>query len=181
MKGIHIQTLAADEVSRAGEIDRSERMHVGYRVEDGRLVRDDGDWNSVPWSLEGDSHSVTAIVRGLEEVRGDGGTVWGAFDGSGRLVGIASLRPRLTQTQAQMDLLHVSNGHRRCGIGSMLCQQAEDAARASGAREMYVSATPHRLRRRVLSKPGVQADRHARSQALGPGTGRRPHDPHAAA
>jgi ribosomal protein S18 acetylase RimI-like enzyme len=142
MPTTHIRVLLPHEITRVREIDRSERMRVGYRVQDGRLIRQDGDWSSVPWRPKGESHSVTAVVGGLQRVLADGGSVWGAFDERGRMVGIASFRPRLTVTQAQLDLLHVSNGHRRRGIGSMLCKQTEDVARASGAKELYVSATP---------------------------------------
>ncbi len=142
MTTLDIRTLLPHEFPRVREIDRTEEMHVGYRVECGRLIRHDGDWSSVPWRPEGDSHSVSSIICGLEEVLADGGTIWGAFDERGRMVGVASLRPRLTQTQAQMDLLHVSHGQRRCGIGTQLLHHVKDAARAAGAQEIYVSATP---------------------------------------
>ena len=142
MSSVNIRSLLPQEFPRVCEIDRTEEMHVGYRAEGGRLIRQEGDWSSVPWRPEGASHSVTSIIRGLEEVLADGGSIWAAFDERGRMVGVASLRPRLTRTQAQVDLLHVSDGFRRCGIGAQLFDRVRDAARASGARDLYVSATP---------------------------------------
>jgi N-acetylglutamate synthase-like GNAT family acetyltransferase len=65
----------------------------------------------------------------------------GAFDGD-RLVGIAAFRPLLTETMAQLAFLHVSNGYRRRGIAAHLFDQVEGLARQSGARQLYVSATP---------------------------------------
>jgi len=81
------------------------------------------------------------MIYGLEEVLANGGTMLGAFDGT-RLVGIATFRPRLTETMAQLAFLHVSNGYRRQGIAARLFDQVEELAFQSGAQELYVSATP---------------------------------------
>jgi len=98
-------------------------------------------WDSSPWREEGEEHSIPRMIRGLEEVLAHEGTMLGAFDGA-RLVGIATFRPHLTRTMADLALLHVSNGYRRKGIASRLFDRTEELARQSGAQQLYVSATP---------------------------------------
>ena len=141
MLSISIRKLSEGEVPRVGEIDRTERVRIGYRVEDDRLIRMNVVWDSSPWRAEGEEHSIPQMVRGLEEIISHEGVMLGAFDGD-RLIGIAAFRPRLTETTAQLAFLHVSNGYRRRGIASRLYDQVEGLARQCGEQELYVSATP---------------------------------------
>ena len=141
MSSIAFRQLAASEVARVGDIDRTERVRIGYRVEEDQLIRMDVVWDSSPWTEEGEEHSIPHMIHGLEEVLANGGTMLGAFDGP-RLVGIATFRPHLTGTMAQLALLHVSNGYRKQGIASRLFERIEELACQSGAQELYVSATP---------------------------------------
>jgi len=52
------------------------------------------------------------------------------------------LRYELSDTVAQLALLHVSRAYRRQGIATRLFQEACRLARGDGAEELYVSATP---------------------------------------
>lgn len=141
MPSITIRRLSESEVSRVSEIDRTERVRIGYRVEDDRLIRMNVVWDSSPWCAEGEEHSIPHMVRGLEEILSHEGVILGAFDGD-RLVGIAAIRPRLTDSMDQLAFLHVSNGYRRRGIASRFYEHIEELARQSGAEQLYVSATP---------------------------------------
>ncbi len=141
MSSIIFRELAQNEVHRIRDIDRTERVRIGYRVEEDRLIRMDVVWDSSPWREEGDEHSIPSMIRGLEEVLSHEGTLLGAFDGN-RLVGIAAFRPRLTRTMVQLAFLHVSNGYRKKGIASRLFDQVEELAHQVGVRQLYVSATP---------------------------------------
>jgi len=141
MPSISISKLSRSEIPRVGEIDRTEKVRVGYHVEDGQLARMAVVWDSSPWRAEGEEHSIPQMVRGLEEIISHAGVMLGAFDGD-RLVGIAAFRPRLTETTAQLAFLHVSNGYRRRGIASRFYERIEELARQSGAEQLYVSATP---------------------------------------
>ena len=141
MSSLTFRELPQNEVVRVREIDRTERVRIGYRVEDDRLIRMDVVWDSSPWREEGDEHSIPHMIRFLEEIVSQEGTMLGAFDGD-RLVGLAGFRPDLTETMAQLAFLHVSNGYRRQGIAARLFDQVEELARQSGAQELYVSATP---------------------------------------
>lgn len=141
MSSLIFRELAQNEVSRVGDIDRTETVRIGYRVEEDRLIRMDVVWDSSPWRKEGGEHSIPHMIHFLEEVLSHEGTILGAFDGD-RLVGIAAFRPRLTETMAQLTFLHVSNGYRRKGIASRLFDQVEELAHQIGAQQLYVSATP---------------------------------------
>jgi len=141
MSSIVFRELTQNEIPRVGDIDRTERVRTGYRVEDARLLRIDVVWDSSPWLTEGEVHSVPHMMQFLYEVLAHNGTIWGAFNAE-RLVGIAAYRPHLTDTMDQLAFLHVSNGYRRQGIASRLFDRIEQLARQSGAQELYVSATP---------------------------------------
>jgi ribosomal protein S18 acetylase RimI-like enzyme len=68
--------------------------------------------------------------------------IWlGAFV-AGELVGLASLRHRLTLNLAQLTTLHVSPPHRRKGIARQLLHAVIELACQSDAALLYVSATP---------------------------------------
>ena len=58
------------------------------------------------------------------------------------IVGIASLRYRLTDTTAQLVSLHVSRQARRQGVATRLTDEIVRLARGRGLQELYVSATP---------------------------------------
>jgi len=101
-------------------------------------------WDSSPWRKEGnehDEHSIPHMIHFLEEHLEHDAMMLGAFDGE-RLVGIAALRPHLTETMAELAFLHVSNGYRRQSIASRLFEQIVALARESNAQALYVSATP---------------------------------------
>jgi N-acetylglutamate synthase-like GNAT family acetyltransferase len=59
-----------------------------------------------------------------------------------RLAGIGVLRYHLTQTMAQLALLHVSREYRGHGVGKSLTQEMFHLAREQGASQIYVSSIP---------------------------------------
>jgi len=92
-----------------------------------------------PW----DEAEVAAKVARVQAVIEAGGRAFAAWDGA-RLVGIGTLdvagiggsRAVLT-----LDMLHVSAAYRGFGIARKLTALVADAARARGARALYISAT----------------------------------------
>jgi predicted GNAT superfamily acetyltransferase len=112
MPSITYRRLSENEVARIRDIDRTERVRIGYRVEGDQLIRMDVIWDSSPWREEGDEHSFPHMIHFLEGILANEGVMLGAFDGD-RLVGLAAFRPHLTETMAQLSLLHVSNSYRR--------------------------------------------------------------------
>lgn len=136
-----VRTMSASELAKIRNIDRSEEIRLGYRQEGAELIEMTVDWDTPGW-YEGDGeHSFSEIIRGAERCLSSDGTAIGAFDGE-RLVGIATYRPRLTETMGQLDLLHVSDGYRRQGIASLLFAEMLSLALRDGAAALYVSATP---------------------------------------
>ena len=69
----------------------------------------------------------------------------GAFEHAS-LLGFAIFRPNLTDSltdsMAQLAVLHISRDFRRKGIARALTEQVVQLARKSGAKSLYVSATP---------------------------------------
>jgi ribosomal protein S18 acetylase RimI-like enzyme len=140
---IRIERLRKGDVTRIGEIDRSEQVTVGYTACDGRLQASVVDWRVPRWASEGhgDHHVQTLIEKNLLTLEQHSGVLFGAFDGD-VLVGMAILRPQLQDDMAQLSFLHVSSGYRRQGIATRLANAVFELASELGARRIYLSATP---------------------------------------
>jgi ribosomal protein S18 acetylase RimI-like enzyme len=140
--GVLIEEMKPSEISRIGEIDRSEHITRDYAYRDGHLESQAIDCRVPRWSTdETSAHSVQSMVKQFAPILAAGGVLLGALDG-GRLVGLAILRYELTETSAQLAALYVSSGYRRRGIARRLTAEVIRRARAAGAAELYVSATP---------------------------------------
>ena len=117
---IHIRKMDRSELGRIAELDRSEHVTLGYTYRDGKLEAEQVDWQIPRWFVDdGPHHSVPGQIRDWMPLLEGGGTLWGAYDGD-LLVGVAVFRPRLTETMAQLAVLHVSKDYRRKGIATML-------------------------------------------------------------
>jgi GNAT superfamily N-acetyltransferase len=140
---ITIQRLPKADLSRIREIDRSEIVRTGYTYEDGRLTAMAVNWDTGTWPEDGpEDFSIKGLLKMLTPIlEEENGVLLGALDGE-VLAGLAVLRPRLTETMAQLVALFVSDGYRRQGIAQRLSAEAYRLAREGGATEIYVSATP---------------------------------------
>jgi GNAT superfamily N-acetyltransferase len=137
-----IRVLPNHEFGRIGEIDRAEYVTAIYQVVDGTLQVEAVQMDIPPWSGTGDGpHSVGGLIQCWQPVLEESGLLLGAFAGD-QLAAFAMLRHRLTPTMAQLALFFVSRPFRRQGAGSRLLHEVEHYARAGGATELYVSATP---------------------------------------
>ncbi|MGB2984122.1 MAG: GNAT family N-acetyltransferase [Candidatus Bipolaricaulia bacterium] len=138
---MEVRTMLADDLARIRDIDRTEEIRIGYRQEGTELIEMSVDWDDAGWREGDGEHSFGEMIRGADHYLSLGGTAIGAFDGD-RLAGIAIYRPRLTESMGQLALLHVSSGHRRSGIASLLFAEVLALAQSDGATALYVSATP---------------------------------------
>ena len=139
---VEIRSLARDDLSRVGEIDRTERIDVLFEQHGVELVARRGSWDAPAWDPDGHGgHSVDAQHRALEQYVGAGGIARGAFS-NGQLVGIGVVVPHIRPAIAQLAYLHVSRSFRSAGIGSRLAVALEQIARRSGDTEIVVTATP---------------------------------------
>lgn len=139
---VEIRDLARSELSRVGEIDRTERIEVLFEQHGTELVARRGSWSASAWDPDGrGEHSVDAQRQALMHYADAGGIARGAFS-DGRLVGIGVVLPRMRPAIAQLAFLHVSQEFRAAGVGSRLAADLELVARRAGDREIVVSATP---------------------------------------
>ena len=142
MNEISYRPLVPDELSRLGEIDRTEYVPVIYRQHGDQLTEEHHHFDIPPWFTDNeDEHSVVYHRAFCERHLAAGGTALGAFDGQ-RLVGIGVVTPHVRPGIAQLALLHVSNGYRGQGVGRRLGELMDDIAHAAGDTAMVVSATP---------------------------------------
>jgi GNAT superfamily N-acetyltransferase len=137
-----IRDLEHAELSRVGEIDRTERIDVLVEQVGDELVERRGSWNAAAWDAIGHGdHTVAAQHRALLRYAAEGGISRGAFS-NGRLVGIGVVVPHIRAVVAQLAYLHVSHDYRSGGTGSQLSADLEQIARRVGDTEIVVSATP---------------------------------------
>lgn len=134
--------LDPGEVERLSEINRSEHITRAYELNAGVLTKVEVDWQVPNWFADReDDHSLAEKVAFCRTHLEQGGVLLGALHGD-LLAGIAVMRPELHTGMAQMAFLHVSREYRRQGIAQRLMGEACRIARSTGARRMYVSATP---------------------------------------
>jgi GNAT superfamily N-acetyltransferase len=157
---VTIRTMGRHELARVADIDRHERIDVMYEQQGIQLIERHGRWDAAGWDADDTGeHSVAAKVREAEQYVDAGGVAVGAFTDD-RLVGIGIVRPHLRPQIAQLAFLHVSAPFRTTGVGSRLSDQLEQIARALGATEMVVSATPSGNTVRFYLARGFQPTEH---------------------
>jgi hypothetical protein len=99
---ITIHHMAASELDRIGEIDRSEHVTQAYVYRGGSLERRAVDLKVPTWSRSGDDeHSVQSRVNAWKPILDRGGTLVGAFDAE-ILVGFAIYQPHLAAGMANL-------------------------------------------------------------------------------
>ncbi len=139
---MEVRDLARDELSRVGEIDRTERIDVLFEQRGTELVARSGTWNASAWDPGGEGeHSVEAKRQALARYDDAGGFARGAFS-DGRLVGIGVVVSHIRPGIAQLAFLHVSQGFRSAGIGSRLSVDLELIASRTCDTQIVVTATP---------------------------------------
>jgi GNAT superfamily N-acetyltransferase len=139
---IHFRWMKPDEVTKIEDIDRSERIRSGYQYIEGELQQIKVNWDSPPWSIEGDGeYSVAAQIHFCREHLQRKGRMYGAFVDD-KLVGIGLIQQAVAAGTAQLAFLHVSKAYRQCGLGRQIAEALMAEAKKAGAKRMYVSAVP---------------------------------------
>ncbi len=136
------RTLASADAELLRQIDRSERVEEVYSVREGRLALRRERWEVTGFP----PGELDALVERQRKLCEGGGVLLGAFE-AGRIAGLASVERRLrgaARDRAKMDVLYVSAPSRGRGVARELVRRSKEAARAMGARYLYVSATPSR-------------------------------------
>jgi GNAT superfamily N-acetyltransferase len=136
---LEFRRLARGEIERIWTIDRREFIKNIYRLEAGELRLEQHNFDVQGWPPD-----TLAMMPLLHESFDRGGEFFGAFD-AGALVGVTTLDTRWRgpgRNLLQLEFMHVSRDYRGKGVGTRLFEQAREAARARGARGLYISATP---------------------------------------
>lgn len=142
MSKIVYRELAAAELDRLADIDRTESITRGYVQHGDQLKEIEVEWSAPPWFTDDEhEHSFVYQRAFCEWQLAAGGTAFGAFDGEW-LAGIGVVTPHVRPGIAQLAYLHVGNGYRDRGIGRRLVEMMDAIARAAGDTQMVVSATP---------------------------------------
>jgi GNAT superfamily N-acetyltransferase len=137
--------MASAEIHSIGEVDRSESVSALFRAAPLGMglglqlhaVSQDPPLRISRWNENDVRARVSEWGRELER----GGAMLGAFRGS-RLAGFAIVGPRRSDGSALLVALFVDRGERRSGIGQRLLREAEELARAGGARTLCIYSNP---------------------------------------
>lgn len=138
---MQIRPLERSELKDVWSIDRSERIERMYGLGPGGLELREEHHELSGWPI-GEADEYHPLLLDCFD---RGGVCLGAFDRSHRLVGAVFLESRRIgagRDTLQLTFLHVDRAHRDTGVGGRLFDHACEAARALGARCLYVSATP---------------------------------------
>jgi GNAT superfamily N-acetyltransferase len=142
MSQIIYRALQRNEADLLRFIDRSERIDGIYRRTGSALLLEATRQTVPPWP----SSELEEYVSRLHAVLAAGGHAYGAWDES-HLIGFGALDVAGVSGKPitlKLDLLYVSAGHRRRGIGRKLTELMAAQARSLGATSLYISATPTR-------------------------------------
>ncbi|PQP80822.1 GNAT family N-acetyltransferase [Paenibacillus sp. PCH8] len=139
---ITYRTLTLDDVNQLQEIDRSEHIDLIYEMRKNGLVELEQDHECSNWDEKLLKEIQTRYVYELEH----GGMAYGAF-ADDQLMGFGVLAHHFRgreRNQLQVDLMYVSRGYRRQGVGKRILNQLGEEAKKRGAQYLYISSTETR-------------------------------------
>lgn len=137
---LSFKNLTKTEIEFLKEIDRNEFVKNEFRVQEGKLELVKASDNFLAWQ----PGEVETLIKQLDQLYKNGGTIYGAFYQQ-KIVGMAALSGKFigrNKDQLQLDLLYVSHGYRKMGIGKILMKMVSKKAKEMGASRLYISATP---------------------------------------
>lgn len=140
MPELQLRRLARDEIELIWTIDRREIVEGIYVLERGALVLKPAYFDIPGWEPGAAEHSLPRLTLMFDR----GGAFWGIFDGD-QLVAelvVDTLRLGAQAELVQLAMLHVGRDYRGQGLGLRLFALARSIAHDSGARGLYISATP---------------------------------------
>jgi GNAT superfamily N-acetyltransferase len=134
--------LQAVDLPHMSAIDRQESIDGQYTADHGNLTFHERRIEVAGWYPT----EIPDHVAHLEAFIAGGGTAFGAWDGD-TMVGIAGLSAEPVggdPAVMQLEPLNVSALYRNRGIGGTLVRLIAEAAKARGARALYISSIPTR-------------------------------------
>ncbi|WP_174806437.1 GNAT family N-acetyltransferase [Paenibacillus amylolyticus] len=136
---ITYRTLTLDDVNQLQEIDRSEHIDLIYEMRENRLVELEQNHECSNWDEMLLKEIQNRYVYELEQ----GGMAYGAF-ADDQLIGFGVLAHQYRgkeRNRLQVDLMYVSRGYRRQGIGKRILNELGEEAKKRGAQYLYISST----------------------------------------
>jgi GNAT superfamily N-acetyltransferase len=150
---LEFRELGRNDIDRVWTIDRREHIAHIYRLLDGVLHLEAHEFDVPGWHPD----TVVRTTSLLREMHDRGARFFAAFDGQ-QLAGLSvldTLRRGERRDLLQLEFLHVGRDYRGQGLGTRLFAQARQAARALGARGLYISATPSENTIRFYQRRGA--------------------------
>lgn len=133
---IELKKLSSEDLEKVYEIDRSESIEKVYRPAGRKLVPYD---DSVEIAAD-PQFWENLLIWWKDEIQ-QGSEAFGAFD-DGKMTGIAMIKHGIREGVDQIIANYVSAEYRLSGIAKSLYLELEESAKASGAKELFVSTTP---------------------------------------
>ena len=158
MPDVTYRELNIAEIPQMGAIDRQESIDGVYTAELGQLTFHERRIEVAGWYPT----EIPDHVAHMEGFLAGGGAVIAAFDGD-TMVGIAGLRADPVggdPAVMQLEPLQVSAPYRNQGIGGTLVRLIAEAAKARGARTLYISSIPTRNTVDAYIRMGAQVLAH---------------------
>jgi GNAT superfamily N-acetyltransferase len=140
MTALQYRLLKKTEVTLLSEIDRKEIVNQVYYLRSHKLESVNEYYDIKGWNSE----EVQKYIHRLQELYDRNGAIIGVFDHH-RIVGLGALDSKLigrNNNQLKLDMIYISSGYRKKGIGRILVNLLVDRAKELGATSLYISATP---------------------------------------
>lgn len=135
---ITYKEIQKEEIAKVKEIDRREICEQSCEMQDGIIVVLNKEFKHLGFSSE----KFDQIIKELEMLYDNGGTVIGAFDDY-TLVGISALENKFRGKNLdtlKLDVLWISQSYRKLGIGTKLVGMIKEKAKLKGAKKLYISS-----------------------------------------
>jgi predicted N-acetyltransferase YhbS len=135
---LNYRILRKNEINKVKEIDRRDFSEEICKIRDGKIEIVKEIFEHKGFSSE----QFDQIIKSLENLYDNGGTIFGAFDNS-TLVGISALENKFrgrNQDTVKLDVLWISQPFRKQGVGKKLVEMVKEKAKQRGARKLYISS-----------------------------------------
>ncbi|MGE7777241.1 GNAT family N-acetyltransferase [Chitinophaga sp. NPDC101104] len=142
MAPISHEIMTAAQAPLLAQIDRSEVIDLLYEMQNGELTARETYIDCASW----DADALRELQERYMATLDAGGFAAGAFS-NGVLVGFGVLGHTWigeAGNQLAVELMYVSRGYRRQGIGTQILERLAGEARKRGAAYLYVSSTETR-------------------------------------
>ncbi len=137
---MNYRLLQKSELKLLGEIDRKEIVNEVYYFKGNKLEIENEFDNIEGWNPK----ELHDYMNRLQDIYDRNGAIYGAFYNN-RIIGLGALESKfigINNDQVKLDMLYISHGYRKKGVGKNLVNLLSERAKELGAKSLYISATP---------------------------------------